>query len=492
MANLRSLLSQTAVYGLSSILGRLLNYLLISLHTRVFTDPGQMGVVTDLYAYVTFLLIVFTYGMETAFFRFSNQHKEKNVQGTALFSLLLSSVLLTAALSLFAGPIADFLKYPNHPEYIVWFALILGLDALTAIPFAQLRLQNKAGRFAGLKFINILINIFFNVFFLLICPWWLKSHPGSTLFFYDPAIGIGYIFIANLLASLFTVLLMLPEFLRTQWEFDPKLWKAMLIYALPLLVAGFAGMINETLDRILLKFYLPGTTEQNLVQTGIYGSAYKLSIFMTLAIQAFRMAAEPFYFAQSDKEHAQETYALVMKHFVNVCLFIFLGVMAYMDIVRYIIHPNYWEGIKVVPILLLANLFLGVYYNLSVWYKVSGKTIYGAWIAIFGALVTLLVNLTLIPTMGYMASAWATLACYTLMALVCYLVGQRFYKVPYPMGRMLAYLFFALLLFVGMQYVAHCCAEQLSLKIFLNTLLLAVFVGVVFLVERPLKRTKLS
>lgn len=488
MSLAKKLIGQTAVYGLSSILGRLLNYLLISLHTRVFPNPEQMGVVTDLYAYVTFLLIVFTYGMETAYFRFSNQQKDNpEVYNTSVFSILLSSSVLSGLLILFSGPIATFLQYPNHPEYVVWFALILGLDAIVAIPFARLRQANKAAKFAALKILNIFVNIAFNLYFLLLCPYLAQHQPESAfLLFYNPEIGVGYIFIANLIASIVTLLVLLPQLLQVQWRLDTRLLKQLLIYAMPLLIAGFAGMINETIDRLLLKFYLPGTTEQNLAQTGIYGSAYKLSIFMTLAIQAFRMAAEPFYFAQADKEHAQQTYATVMKHFVLVCLVIFLGVMFYMDIIRYIIHPNYWEGIKVVPVLLMANLFLGVYYNLSVWYKISGKTLYGAYMAIFGALITLMLNFIWIPVFGYMGSAWATFICYFVMAVACYVIGQKYYPVPYQWKKISAYILFAVALYGLAAYVlSPILVEHFVWKLVANTVLLLVFVGIAFFLERP-------
>ncbi len=488
MSIAKKLLGQTAIYGLSSILGRLLNYLLISLHTRVFVQPEQMGVVTDLYAYVTFLLIVFTYGMETAFFRFSN--REQNTQAvytTSVISLTLSSVFFSGILIVFADPIAAFLQYGNHPEYVIYFALILGLDALTAIPFARLRQLNKPARFATAKLVNILVNISFNLFFLLLCPYLQQHQPDSILLqLYNPSIGIGYIFIANLIASAVTLVLLLPQFRGITWNFDAHLFKQMLKYAWPLLIAGFAGMINETIDRVILKFYLPGTTEQNLAQLGIYGSAYKLSIFMTLAIQAFRMAAEPFYFAQADKENAAQLYATVMKHFVIVCLVIFLGVTFYMDIIRYIIHPNYWEGIKVVPILLIANLFLGIYYNLSIWYKVTEKTIYGAYMAIFGAVITIVLNIILIPIMGYMGCAIATCICYVSMATVSYFVGQKYYAVPYAITKIAAYFCLALVLYsLSIYGVNAFFGEQLLLKMGVNTTLLLVFIGVAYLVERP-------
>lgn len=490
MSLAKKLIGQTAVYGLSSILGRLLNYLLVPLYTRIF-ERAEYGVVSELYAYVTFLMVVFTYGMETAFFRYVNVEKDKvNVYSTALNSVIITSIILVSAICIFVHPIADGLSYTSHPEYIIYFALILGLDAISAIPFAKLRQENKALRFAGLKFINILINVILNLYFLLLCPYLYKHDPSSPfLFMYKPGIGIAYIFISNFISSLITLLLLSKEILKEKFYLDIGLWKKMILYALPLLLGGLAGMVNETIDRILLVHWLPFSHEQNLAMNGVYGACYKLSILMTLAIQAFRMAAEPFYFAQSKEKNAAQVYATVMKHFVIICLIIFLGVMLYIDQVKYFIGEKYWEGLSVVPVLLLANLFLGVYYNLSVWYKISGKTIYGAYIAVLGALITLLLNFWWIPALGYIGSAWATLICYFSMALLCYLFGQKFYPVSYPIGKIGLYFIFAISLFlISTKVIAPAFENSVSLKIFLNTLLLLTFMLTVLFFERPLKK----
>ena len=352
--HIRTLAGQTAIYGLSSIVGRLLNYFLVPLYTRVFL-PAEYGVVTEFYAYVSFLIIVFTYGMETTFFRFNESELDKEkVFSTALISLLFSSALLALICFFGSSALASMLRYPGHAEYVVWFGLILACDAVTSIPFARLRAQGKPGRFAFLKFVNILLNVALNLFFLLACPFFFKQEQGwlhdFVLQFYNPSFGIGYIFISNLLASVLTLLLLLPSFKGIGAGFDKVLWRRMMLYSLPLLVAGLAGMINETMDRILLKYLLPPDTA--LEQVGIYGACYKLSILMTLFIQMFRYAAEPFFFQQAKEDNARQVYADVMTYFVLACSFIFLGIMLYIDVVKFFIGPNYYPGLKVVPSLL--------------------------------------------------------------------------------------------------------------------------------------------
>ncbi len=447
------LAGQTAIYGLTSIVGRLLNYLLVPLHTRVFSD-AEYGTSALLYAYASFLAIAFTYGMETAFFRFFSRHEGEQreaVYATALTSLMLSSTLLAAPLFLAARPLAAWIGVPGHPEYVVWFSLIIAADALCAIPFARLRQEKRALRFAAYRLFNIAVAILLNLFFLLLCPW-LKGRlePGAArdllALVYDPSIGVGYIFIANLAASLLTLLLFLPGMLRLRLRITPRLWRAMVGYAMPLLVVGLAGMVNETMNRIMLQWWLPGSEAARAAQIGVYSACYKLSIIMTLFIQAFRMAAEPFFFEHAARADAPRLYARVMSAFVAACSLIFLMVMLNMGLFQHFIGPAFRAGLGVVPTLLLANFFLGVYYNLSVWYKLIDQTMYGAVISLLGAALTLVLNAWWIPRFGYGGSAWATFACYGSMALVSYVVGQRFYAVPYDLRRLLGYPLAAVLL----------------------------------------------
>lgn len=439
------------MYGLSSILGRLLNYLLVPLYTRVF-DAAEYGVVTQLYAYVTFLNVLFTYGLETAFFRFSQTEADgKKVYATGLWSLLLTSlggaVLIIFAAGSLSGSLSGGNRTEDYPLYIVCFAAVLAFDAISTLPFARLRLENRATRFVTIRLISILLNVGLNCFFLIYCPYALQQDPDSFCGrFYNPSFGVGYVFVANVVTSGLTVLLLLPELLPIRFGFDTTLWKRMVRYGLPLMVAGFAGMINETIDRILLPL-LARDPSTAMEQLGIYGACYKLSILMTLFVQTFRYAAEPFFFTQAGKEDAPKLYATVMHYFVLAGTCIFLGVQLYMDWIQEFIGPDFRAGLAVVPILLLANLCLGVYLNLSFWYKITGHTRWGAWFSIFGAALTLALNFLLIPHFGYFGAAWATLACYASMMGLSYYFGQRYYPVPYDVGSFTYFVLSALLVF---------------------------------------------
>ena len=446
---------QTAIYGLSSIVGRLINFLLVPLYTRVFL-PGEYGVVTEMYTYVGFLLIILTYGMETALFRFSEEKSEKKntVFSTSLLSVAATSSLFILIVVLLRQPLAEIMRYPDNVEYIVLLAFIIGLDALAAIPFARLRAQDKAMRFVLLKLTGIGVNICLVLFFLVLCPWLIQNASTTVTQFisliYDPTIGVGYVFIANLAATSVTLLLLSPVMRSVKPVVDRQLLRQMLIYALPLLVAGLAGWVNEALDKLLLKYILPEDIAMS--QVGIYGAVYKLSIMMTIFIQAFRFAAEPFFFAQAKEKQARQTYAAIMNYFVMACLIIFLGITLFIDVVKHFIGPEYHEGLPVVPILLLANMFLGVYFNLSIWYKLTGQTMYGAWFAIIGAIITILLNIWWIPIIGYHGSAWATLICYATLTAISYTFGQKQYKIPYNIPRLLFMIGLGIILFfIGQQ-----------------------------------------
>lgn len=457
MASLKKLASQTAYYGLSSILGRMLNYLLVPLHTRVLPQQDY-GVIGEFYAYISFINIIFLFGMETAFFRFASQAEDKNkIYSTAFITVAWIAILFSSGIALFAQPILTWLATGTlntsvyQISYVYLLAAILAIDAMTAIPFAKIRLDNKPKKFAGIRMANIIVYVFFNFYFLVFCPWYVAKNPSSFwVSFYQASDSVFYIFVANLLASITTLLLLYKEILQVQLRVAMDKLKPMLVYALPLLFAGLAGMVNETLDRILLKFYLPGTIESRLTQIGIYNAAYKLSIFMTLATQAFRMAAEPFFFKVAAESNAQQTYAKVMRYYVIACCAIFLGVMTHLNFIETLIGPNYRSGLHVVPILLLANLFFGIYMNLSIWFKLGDKTYYGFYFTLLGAVITIALNVYLIPIYGFVASAYTTLICYFVMMLACYFVGQKHYPVPYEIRKaffyfvlMLAFYFFA-------------------------------------------------
>jgi len=487
---LKQLAGQTAIYGLPTILGRLLNYLLVPLYTYQFVT-SEYGVVTEMYAYVSLFAVILTYGMETAFFRYSQTEDDKGkVYGTSVLSLLISSAVFITISMIFARPVASRMGYAEHTEYIRWFVLVLAFDALSAIPFARLRERNKAGQFALIKSINIVINLGLNLFFILLCPYFLKSSGNGFIvklihFVYNPEVGVGYIFISNLIASGVTLLLLLPVILDIKLTFNKPLWKRMIKYALPIMIFGMAGIVNETFDRILLKHLLPGSDmKYNMSQLGIYGACYKISILMTLFIQTFKYAAEPFFFNQSKNTNAKLLYAQVMKYFVMVCCFIFLAVMMYIDVVMLFVGREYRVGQPVVPILLLANLFLGVFYNLSIWYKLTGQTIWGAYISIFGAVLTLILNFWLVPIIGYMGAAWATFICYGSMMVASYIVGQKYYPINYNVKKLLG--FFGLsILFYFVSILMH--FENRIIHLTINTLILFLYVFILFIIERPKK-----
>ena len=493
MNPLKRLAGQTAVYGLPSILGRILGYLLVPLYTRVFW-PGDYGTVNVFYAYASFLMVVLTYGMETAFFRFNEaeENKEK-VYSAGMISLVVSSLVFLFLTSVFAQPVARWIEYPDHKEYIIWFAWMLSLDALSAIPFARLRSQNKARRFATIKFINIFINIGLNLFFLLLCPYLvnhLKEGPVTKILHlvYRSDWRIEYIFISNLIASAATLILLIPQYSGLRWQIDKKLWRRMIIYAFPLLFAGMAGMVNETFDRLLLRYLLP----ENIAsyQVGIYSACYKISILMTIFIQAYKYAAEPFFFAQAKEKDAKMVYAKIMDYFIITVSLIFLATMLYLNdfIMRVLVGKHYWEGKGVIPILMMANLFLGVYYNLSIWYKLTSKTLWGAWLSVIGAVITLSLNFWWIPLSpdhliyGYLGSAWATFICYGAMMVLSYLIGQKYFPVPYNLMKFFGYLGLSVLLYVISVLVT---VEPAILRITFHTLLLLVFAGVAWRIEKP-------
>lgn len=426
-----------------------MNYLLVPLYTRVF-ETAEYGVVTEFYAYVAFLYVLMGYGIETAFFRFSESDENgKTVFSTAFLSLLITSGIFLTVAILFSRSVASAMGYPSNSEYIKWFAIILASDTLCSIPFARLRQLGKASWFAVIRSINIALNIGLNLFFIVLCPLLIARHGDIFILevLYDPEIGVGYIFISNLIASILTLLLLTPTFRKIRITFDTALWKQMIIYAWPLLILGLAGMVNETFDRILLKHLLPPDSDP-MSQLGIYGACYKISILMTLFIQTYKYAAEPFFFEQMKNKDARQLYARMMNYFVAACGVIFLSIMLFIDWAILLVGKEFRSGAGVIPILLLANLFLGIFYNLSVWFKITGKTLHGAFIAVVGMIITIVMNILLIPEMGYMGAAWATLICYGSMMVISYITGRNFYPVPYNVVRIVLFIAASILLAV--------------------------------------------
>jgi len=433
---------------LSSIAARFINYLLTPYLTFKFLE-WQYGEMSIVYAFIPFMNVIYTYGMETAFFRFANKADKKTVYNSTSISLIVSTLLLSLLLITLQNPLAHLLQIEKHPEYMSMAAAIIALDALTTIPFAKLRLDGRPIKFAAAKIGGILMNIAFVYFFLSICPELAKDENSFVHLFFNENWAVGYVLLANLIQSIVTLLLLYREFTGFELRFDRKLWKEMMIYGMPLIIAGFAGMINETFDRIMLGWWAPvGSEEAAKAEVGIYSACYKLSILITLAVQAFRMGAEPFFFRQAAEADAPKTYARVMKFFVITLCLMFLFVMLYLDIWKHFIrNPKMWVGLKVVPILLLANMFLGIYYNLSIWYKLSHKTLSGAWITLIGAGITLAINYFLIPYFSYMACAWATFFCYGSMMVISYLWGQKEYRIPYAWKKLVAYIVIAVVIY---------------------------------------------
>jgi O-antigen/teichoic acid export membrane protein len=474
---IRKLISQTAVYGLSSIVGRLLNYLLVPLYTSVFTDPAHYGVVSELYAWVAFLIVILTFGMETAFFRFiqTSENKEQTYLNS-LASVLGINAFLFAALLFFNDDIAQLMLYEGHNEYIILLGIIVCVDAISAIPLARLRVEEKSMRFVSIQITSILVNVGLNLFLML--------------YLFDPERpeeGVLFILLANLCASLVKPIMLYDSFNLSGLKLNWKEIKLMLFYAFPLVIGSFAGIINETIDRILLKQILYDPNDISTLHTaesevGIYSACYKLAMLITILLQAYRYAAEPFFFNQMKNEDRNVIYVKVMNLFVATVCLVFLFVSLNIDLFKHFIQNEaYWTGLKVVPILLLANVFLGIYYNQSIWYKLSGKTQYGAYIALIGATLTIGINLVFIPTYGYMASAWATFIVYALQMLISYFLGQKHYPIPYNVKKFFLYLGLAIVLYFLGSLIQ---LERYFVQFILQNTLLLLYVLFIIKMER--------
>jgi O-antigen/teichoic acid export membrane protein len=459
LSNIKKLFGQAAIYGASSIFGRAINFLLVPLYTAVF-EPEAYGIVTELYAYVAFLMIVYLFGLETAFFRFSSKYEnKKSIYRISVTLTFVLSILFSGFLLFFSDSLAATLEYPGQGVYIRWLAYILALDTLVSIPFAQLRQEGRAIKFASFKILNILLNVGFNLFFLIGCPWLLTEYPDIQLqWIYTPEIGVGYVFLSNLLASVATFLFFTKSWIRFRFGWNYELIKSILAYAAPLVIIGFAGVINEMLSRAILKYrlpegYYPGLT--NLAVLGIFGACYKLSMLMNLAVQAFRYAYEPFFFSKSSDKDSPETFASVMDAFILFGCLAVMGLSLVLPEVAPLVlrRTDYLSALHIVPALLLGGLFLGIYYNLSVWYKLTDRTHYGAIVSVTGAVVTILLNWFLIPVLGYEGSALATVLTYLSMVLMSFLWGRKFYPVPYKIGKAVWYLFYSLSFLIALHFV---------------------------------------
>ncbi|MBT1700576.1 polysaccharide biosynthesis C-terminal domain-containing protein [Fulvivirgaceae bacterium PWU4] len=472
MGKIKRLAGETVLYGFGSIVPRFLNFLLVRLHTDAFV-PEEYSVITKLFAYVAVINTLFMFGMETAYFRFANKPgaDEKKVFNITLTVVIAISTLLSLIIVLMAKPIAGFLDIASRPDLVIWLALIMFTDAVVAIPFARLRLQKKAIKFAFGKVFNIIIYVGLNVYFL-------KLMPGDTR-------DVGWVVLANLIANTFYIVFFARSLLSWRPLYDRQLSPETLRYAYPVMLTGLAGITNEMFSRITLENWLPEnfyagkSTEFAL---GIFGAAYKFAVLMNLAIQGFRYAAEPFFFSNAAEKNSPQLFARVNHYFIIVCCILLIGVSINLDILKYFLaKPAYWEGLHIVPVLLLSYLLLGVYYNFSVWFKLTDRTYYGTIITIGGAIITVVANYLLIPIAGYEGSSWAALLCYLGMTVACYVLGQKFYPIPYDIAKSVAYIVVTLLIVYGVNAIE--IEDQLVATGF-HALVIGIYLAGIYLLER--------
>lgn len=476
MSGLKSLAKDTAIYGLSSIVGRFLNYLLVPLYTaKLSAEGGGYGVITNIYAYTALLMVILTYGMETTFFRFANKEGENadKVYSTTLMSVGLTSIMFVLLVVAFINPLSSFMGYADHKSYIWVMALTVAIDAFQCIPFAYLRFKKRPIKFAALKLLNILMSIFLNLLFFLWLPMLSgdAENGGFIDLIYDKTVGVGYAFYINLFCSAGLTLFLLRELTCVKYVFDRSLLRRMLSYSWPILVLGIAGILNQTADKILFPYIYKGADAHS--QLGIYGAASKVAMIMAMITQAFRYAYEPFVFGRAKSRDSRETYAKAMKYFIIFTLLAFLTVTGYMDLLRYLIGADYRSGLKVVPIVMAAEIMMGVYFNLSFWYKLIDKTIWGAWFSGAGCLVLVAVNVIFVPRYGYMACAWAGFAGYATAMTLSYIVGQKKFPINYPLKDITLYVVAALILFFCMTEANDRMAAWAAMAV--NTVLIMLF-----------------
>jgi O-antigen/teichoic acid export membrane protein len=474
LKEVRKLAGQTLIYGLGTIIPRFLHYAVLTpFYTRIFIDRSDYGIITELYAWMVLLLVILTYGMETAFFRFSQEKEDyQKVYSTSLISLFVTSLLFVLGVNVFIKQVSALMNYSNHPDYIRMFAGIVAIDAFSAIPFARLRKENRPVIFSVIKIVNVIITIGLVVFLLKIAPVIYSESNGWFRKVYDPDYKVGYVFIANLVSSIVTLVMLLPFLVKVKFKFDTGLWYRMIGYSFPLLLAGLSGAINDAIDKILLRRF-SGEVE-GLAVVGEYGAAYKIGVLMALVIQMFRFAAEPFFFERAKFSDAKNTYAYVMKYFVICMLIVYLGINLYISGFQLIVGKNYRGAINVVPVISMGYLLYGIYINHSIWYKVNDLTRYAVYITCIGAIITLTINLTLIPVFGYMASAWAHVASYLSMLIFSFIFARKHYFVDYKVKSLVPYFFIAAGMVIFSQVFNY---PGLYVELMINTLFIAIFIA---------------
>ena len=471
MAGLKSLAKETAIYGVSSIVGRFLNYLLVPVYTIALpASSGGYGVVTNIYAWVALILVLLTCGMETGFFRFANRGQDDpmRVYSTTLLSVSIGSLVFVALGLLFLEPIAGWLEYGEHPWYIGMMMIVVAMDAIQSIPFAYLRYKKRPIKFAALKLLFIFLNIALNLFYYVILE-------GND---------VGYAFLFNLVCTSVVMVCMIPELRGFTYVLDKELLKRMLRYSLPLVILGVAGILNQVADKIIFPFVYPDEAEAT-IQLGIYGAASKIAMIMAMFTQAFRFAYEPFVFGKSKEKDSREMYAQAMKFFIIFTLLAFLAVMFYLDILRHVIGRDYWDGLRVVPIVMAAEIFMGIYFNLSFWYKLIDETRWGAYFSLTGCIILILMNIFLVPQYGYIACAWAGFTGYGVAMLLSYFVGQKKYPIQYDLKAIGMYVLLAAVLYVAAEYVS---IDNIYLRMAYRTVLLLLFIAYVVKRDLPLNQ----
>lgn len=485
MANLKSLAKDTAIYGMSSILGRFLNYLLVPLYTsNISAASGGYGIITNLYAYTALLLVILTYGMETTFFRYANKTNEdpQKVYSSTLIMVGFTSLLFIVLVSIFLQPISGVMGYSDHSSYVWVMAATVSIDAFQCIPFAYLRYKKRPIKFAALKLLFIAFNIALNLLYFVVLPDLYKSYPDIIQHIYNPETGVGYAFYINLVCTASITFFFYKELTGFKYTFDKELAKRMLSYSWPILILGIAGILNQTADFILFPYlYKGGQAHQQL---GIYGAASKIAMIMAMITQAFRYAYEPFVFGKGNDKDNRETYAVAMKYFIIFTLLAFLVVMGYINILRHIIGRDYWEGLKVVPIVMAGTIMMGVYFNLSFWYKLIDKTIWGAYFSGIGCFVLILINVIFVPQYGYMACAWAGLIGYATAMTLSYFVGQKKYPINYPLKSIGIYVLMTVFFFIAITYSNQHLPKIYALAV--NTLIIFAFIAHIIYHDLPL------
>lgn len=491
MSGIKKLAGQTLWYGVPRVVSRFLNFGITLLGFQLY-DPNGTYAYTQIYAVIPFLNILFTYGLETSFFRFAQTKDRHQLYNTLNNSILVSTILFTILLFAFKNPLTHFIELDKHPEYVTWMIGIIFFDTLYTLPMAKLRLEEKPRKYAFINMFSVVLNILLVLFFFFVAKPAFEKDPDSFLGgFFDPAIGIGYFIIANLIASALTLLLLYKEFASFRFVFNKEIWKEVLNYSFPLIIVGFGGMINEMLSRLLYRKILHENPLQEERELGIFGANFKLAVFITIFIQIFKLAAEPFFFNQSGREDAKKIYARVMKFFVIACCFMFLIVSLFLNFWQLLIaskYKAYAEGIHIVPILALGNVFLGIYYNLSVWYKLTNKNMFGAYITIAGAAITILLNFILIPSFRYTGAAWATLICYAFMMVVNYQQGQKYYPIPYAKKKLLSYITISVVMYIIHEIIVRSLDSNAYYYLYVNygtgIILIALFSLLIIKVER--------